>query len=94
MAQGKAKTMTATGTVKTVSGSSVVIAAGGGKEMNFTVDNTTKIIGKGLTTKKTEKGKNLTVTEAVGAGDQVSVTYHDMAGTMHAAEVKVLNKKN
>jgi hypothetical protein len=58
------------------------------------VDGTTTIIGKGLTTRKTEKGKKLTINEAVSAGDQVTVTYHDMSGTMHAAEVKVLNKKN
>ena len=31
-------------------------------------------------------------TEAVGPSDQVSVTYHDMGGTMHAASVRVTAK--
>src|SRR5436309_2780579 len=88
--KGKAKTMTASGTVKSVSGNSLVISAAGGKDMTLTVDNDTKIIGKGLSTKKMEKGKKLTAPEAVAMGDQVSVTYHDMGGTMHAAEVRVM----
>ena len=92
LAQGKAKTMTANGTVKSVSGSSLVISAGG-KDMTFTVDGETKVIGKGLSTKKMEKGKKLTASEAMSMGDQVAVTYHDMSGSMHAAEVKVLSKK-
>ena len=88
----KAKTMTANGTVKAVTGNSLTITASGGKDMTFTVDNTTKFIGKGLSTKTREKGGKITATDAVGTGDTVSVTYHDMGGTMHAAQVRVNNK--
>jgi hypothetical protein len=89
-AQTKAKSMTATGTVKAVSGNSLTVTAAGGKDMTFTVDNSTKFVGKGLGTKS--KTGNLTATDAVAMGDRVSVTYHDMGGTMHAASVRVVSK--
>jgi hypothetical protein len=89
-AQGKAKSMTASGTVKAVSGSSLTVTAAGGKDMTFMVDNSTKFVGKGLGTKA--KAGNLTATDAVAMGDRVSVTYHDMGGTMHAASVRVVSK--
>jgi hypothetical protein len=90
-AQAKAKSMTASGTVKDVSGTSLTVTVGG-KDMAFTVDAATKFIGKGLSTKTREKGGKMTATDAVGSGDMVSVTYHDMGGTMHAAQVRVNTK--
>ena len=85
----KGKSMAASGTVKSVTGTSLVISSGG-KDMTFTVDGTTKFVGKGLGT-KARTGK-LTAPDAVGADDAVSVTYHDMGGTMHAASVRITNK--
>jgi hypothetical protein len=90
-AQDKAKSMTASGTVKSVSGDSLVVTSSG-KDMTFTMDGTTKFVGKGLSTKSTAKGGKLTATDAVAAGDMVSVTYHDMGGKMHAANVRITNK--
>jgi len=90
-AQAKGKSMTATGSVKDVSGTALTVTAGG-KDMNFTIDAATKFIGKGLSTKTREKGGKITATDAVGTGDNVTVTYHDMGGTMHAAQVRVNNK--
>jgi hypothetical protein len=85
----KGKSMSASGTVKSVTGTSLTIASGG-KDMTFTVDGTTKFVGKGLGT-KARTGK-LTAPDAVGAEDAVSVTYHDMGGTLHAASVRITNK--
>jgi hypothetical protein len=85
----KAKAMTASGTVKSVTGTQLVVDSSG-KDMTFTVDGSTKFVGKGLGT-KSRTGK-LTAQDAVGAGDAVSVTYHDMGGTMHAASVRITNK--
>ena len=82
---------TASGTVKSVSGSSLTITDAG-KDMTFTVDKDTKAIGKGLGTKGAPTGGKLAVTEAISTGDTVSVTYHDMGGTMHAATVRVTTK--
>ena len=84
-AQGKA--MSASGTVKSVSASSIVVSSKG-KDMTFAVDGSTKFVGKGLGT-KSATGK-LTATDAVHEGDQVSVSYHDMGGTMHAAQVRIV----
>jgi hypothetical protein len=80
------KTMSASGTVKSVSGTSLVVSAAG-KDMTFAVDGTTKFVGKGLGTKA--KSGPMTATDAVHEGDHVSVSYHDMGGTMHAASVRV-----
>jgi len=89
-AQGKTKTSTASGTVKAVTGNSLTVTAAGGKDMTFTIDNTTKFVGKGLGTKS--KASPITPTEAVAMGDKVRVTYHDMGGTLHAANVSVTAK--
>jgi hypothetical protein len=85
-AQGKGKTMTASGTVKSVSGTSLVVT-GAGKDWTFAMDGTTKFVGKGLSTKS--KGAPMAATDAVHEGDKVTVSYHDMGGTMHAASVRV-----
>jgi len=83
------KTMSASGRVKSVSGSSLVVTSGG-KDMTFSIDNTTKFTGKGLSTKtKAAGGGTIAATDAVHDGDMVSVSYHDMGGTMHAASVRV-----
>jgi len=85
------KAMSASGTVKSVSGTSLVVSSAG-KDMTFTLDSSTKFVGKGLSTKTREKGGKLMASDAVSSGDMVSVTYHDMGGTMHAASVRVTNK--
>jgi hypothetical protein len=85
----KAKTMNASGTVKAVSGSSLTVTVAG-KDMNFTIDGSTKFVAKGLGTKA--KAGPVSATDAVGMGDKVKVAYHDMGGTMHAANVTVTSK--
>jgi hypothetical protein len=85
----KAKSMMASGTVKAVSDASLTVTSGG-KDMTFTVDGSTKFVGKGLGT-KSRAGK-LTASTAVAVNDQVSVTYHDMGGMMHAASVRITAK--
>ena len=86
------KSMTASGTVKSVSATALTITTAGkaGKDMTFTIDTSTKFVGKGLGTKGAT-GK-LTATDAVGMNDKVSVTYHSMSGSMHAASVRVNTK--
>jgi hypothetical protein len=88
-AQPKAKTMNASGTVKSVSGDSLVVTTDS-KDMTFSIDSSTKFVGKGLGT-KSAAGK-MTAADAVAANDRVKVAYHDMGGTMHAATVTVTAK--
>jgi hypothetical protein len=88
------KGKTVQGKVTAVSGDSFTIAKGS-ESMTFTVDNTTKITGKGLTTKSNEKaasGEKMTLSDSVATGDMVTVTYHDMDGKMHAGSVKITQK--
>jgi len=88
--QAQGKTMHATGTVKTVSDTSLTITASGGTETTFTMDATTKFKGKGLGT-KSATGK-LTPSDAVAMGDRVTVDYSEMSGAMHASMVSVTHK--
>lgn len=87
------KTMTANGKVKSVSNESLVVTDKAGKDWTFTIDTTTRFIGKGLSHKSAaakEAGKSLMATDAVKDGQRVRVKYHDMGGTMHAAEIRIM----
>lgn len=89
------KTMTASGTVSAVSASSITVK-GKTAEWTFAVDNDTKVTGPGASRKtqalKDEK-KPAVITEYVNVGDTVTVKYHDMGDTKHAADVRVTKIK-
>jgi hypothetical protein len=89
------KSETANGTVDSVTTSSLTISgsAGGGatSKQTFTLDSNTKLVAAGAGTAAAKSGK-LVITEFVGPGDQVTVTYHKMGNTLHAAEVRVRQK--
>jgi hypothetical protein len=85
------KANTASGTVKTVSGTSLTIVSAG-KELTFQIDNTTKFVGKGLATKSREKGGKTTALDFIGENDKVSISYYDAGGSMRAAQVRVNSK--
>jgi hypothetical protein len=86
------KTMTATGTVKSVAADSMVVTDKDGKDWTFAVDSQTKVVAKGashMTAEKKAAGETVTLADAVKEGAKVSVKYHDMDGKMHAASVRV-----
>jgi hypothetical protein len=85
-----AKSTTAAGTVKSVTTQSLVVVSGG-KDMTFTIDGTTKFIGKGLSTKSAKN--KIMATDVLGADDKVRVTYHETGGMMHAASVRITEKR-
>jgi hypothetical protein len=94
------KPETASGTVDTVTASSLTIsgsASGGAKfTQTFTIDSETRVVGEGLGTAAAAakaKGAKLTITDTVGVGDQVTVTYHKKGDTLQAANVRVTRKK-
>ena len=89
------KTLSASGTVSAISASSLTIKSKTA-EWTFTIDNDTRVIGKGASTKKEalkEDNKPPVITEFVGIGDTVTVKYHDLGATKHAADVRVTGKK-
>jgi len=93
-AEEKPKSMTASGTVTAMTGSSLTVKTAAG-DSTFSIDSKTKIIGTGLGTKSKEaaaEGKKQVLADVIGVGDSVSVTYHDVAGAKHAAEVRLRQK--
>ena len=83
-----------TGTVQSVSATSMTINGSSGAGAKFTqtfiIDNNTKVIGKGAST--ATKGAKVVITDLVGSGDQVAVTYRAMGSDLHASNVRVTNK--
>jgi hypothetical protein len=82
-----------TGKVKSVEGANLTVS-GDGKDWTFTVDDKTHIIGRGastLTRKRKAAGASTYLKDFVHADDEVTVSYHEMGGTMHAGEVRVLS---
>ena len=78
------------GTVKSVAATSLTVTADG-KDMTFTIDAKTKVVGKGIGTKADAKGKGgkAAITDLLSAGDRVSVTYADMGAASHATKIEL-----
>jgi uncharacterized protein DUF5666 len=88
------KTMTTTGSVASVSASSLSIKGTAG-ESTFTVNEKTRIIGTGAGTKGKaikESGAKPQITDFVQTGDTVSVRYREEGGAKVASEVRVTKK--
>jgi hypothetical protein len=83
-----------TGTVQSVSATSMTITGSSGSGAKFTqsfaIDGNTKVVGKGAGT--ATKGGKVTITDLVGSGDHVSVSFHDMGGSLQASTVTVTMK--
>jgi hypothetical protein len=86
---------TADGTVSAISGTSLTVK-GKTEEWTFTVDGNTKVVGTGMGTagrqKQATTGSGPAITDLLGIGDSVQVRFHDMNGTKHASEVRVIVK--
>jgi hypothetical protein len=90
----KAKSGTASGTVASMTGTSLTVKTSAG-EQTFTVDAKTKVVGTGLGTKAKEAaaaGKKQVLSDTVHVGDTVSVSYREAGGDKQATEVRVRSK--
>lgn len=87
---------TANGTVDSISGSTLSISgsagSGGSFKQSYAVDANTKVIAVGASTAAAAKGGKLVLTDFIGVGDQVTVTYRKSASGLHAEEVRVRTK--
>jgi hypothetical protein len=81
-------TKTLTGTIKAVAPDSLTVTGADMKDMVFSVDAKTLVVGTGIGTKSQEKGGKATVADLLGMGDKVTVTYHETGGTNHATYVR------
>lgn len=91
----KAKTSTVQGKVTAVTNNSLTIEHGS-ESMTFTIDESTKVVGKGLSTKMQQMAKaheKFTITDGVAPDDRVNVTYSESDGKMHANQVHVVQKR-
>ena len=85
---------TANGTVDSITASTLAISgsvSGGSFKQTYAVDATTRVIAFGAGT-AAAKGK-IVLTDFVGLGDQVTVSYHKAGSGLHADEVRVRAKK-
>lgn len=82
----------ADGVVKSVSASSLTITSGG-KDMTFAIDQATRVVGTGASTKTQAAGGRIAFTDLVATGNRVGVSYTDAGGTMRATEVRVTSAK-
>jgi hypothetical protein len=81
------------GTVKSLSATSLTVNASG-KDTTFSIDAKTKVVGKGVGTKAAAKGKGgrAGITDLLGEGDRVNVTYQDTGGNFRAATIELTSK--
>ena len=85
---------TAEGRVDSISGSTLAISGstgGASFKQSFTVDATTRVIAFGAGTAVAKEGK-IVLTDFVGIGDQVTVSYRKAGSGLHADEVRVRAK--
>ena len=85
----------ASGTVDSISATSLGLSGstggGGTFKQTFTIDATTKVIAAGAST-AAGKGGKVVLTDFVGVGDQVMVSYTKAGAGLHADEVRVRSK--
>ena len=85
----------ASGTVDSISATTLVLSGstggGGSFKQTFTIDATTKVIAVGAST-AAGKGGKVVLTDFVGVGDQVMVSYRKAGAALHADEVRVRSK--
>ncbi len=84
---------TVTGTVDSISGNTVTLSgsiSGGGKfKQTIAVDTSTKIVAEGAGTAAAQTGGKLVLSDHLGPGDRVTITYETKGNTLHASEIRV-----
>ena len=92
----KPSDMNTHGTVKSVTANALTItgSSGGGGTFtqSFVVDPSTRVVAVGAGTPAAAKGGKIALTDAVAAGDKVSVSYHESGGSLLASQVRVTMK--
>jgi hypothetical protein len=91
-----AESKSSTGKVTSVSPTALSISGSSGGGVTFTqtfvIDSKTKVIGKGAGTMSEARGGKVSATDLIASGDTVSVSFTEMAGALHANEVRVMMK--
>ena len=84
---------TVNGTIDSISGNTMTVSGTSGRDIKFTqtimVDNATKIVAEGAGTAAAKSGGKLVLSDHVGPGDRVTVTYETKGNMVHATEIRV-----
>jgi hypothetical protein len=90
------KRQTATGVVESVTTTAMTISGSGGGgstfKQSYTLDSNTRVVGEGVGTAAAKAGGKIVLTDVVGKGDRVMVTYRAAGTTLHAEEVRIERK--
>lgn len=81
----------ASGVVTAVSGDSVTVKSGN-REWKFMIDSKTNVVGRGAGTRTRQaqaKGEKTMISDFVGEGDRVIVSFEEMGDAMHASAIRV-----
>ena len=81
----------ASGKVKSITASALTVTHDG-KDLTFAVDATTKVSAPGAGRATKAAGGRIPITDLVGNGDTVSVTYRDAGSAMNASQVRITVK--
>jgi hypothetical protein len=84
-------TRIATGTVKSVTASALVVTSDG-KDSTFVIDRETLVQGRGAGTATAAAGGRIAIASLVSARDTVSVSYKEIAGVIYATEIRITAK--
>jgi hypothetical protein len=80
-------------TVDSISGNTLTISGTMGRDASFkqsiTVDESTKIVAAGAGTAAAKSGGKLVLSDHLGPGDRVTVTYETKGTMVHATEIRV-----
>jgi co-chaperonin GroES (HSP10) len=92
-----AKSETANGTVDSINKATLTISGtiggGGSFKQSYSIDANTRVVAEGAGTASAKQQGKVSLTDFVGVGDQVTVTYRSTASGLHADEVRVRAKK-
>jgi hypothetical protein len=90
------ESQTSSGTVQSIGANSITIIGGGGGGASFTqtfmIDERTRVFAKGAGPAAAARGGRAPFNELVTSGDHVTVSYHKVAGTLRASDVRVMFK--
>jgi hypothetical protein len=84
------------GTVQSIAPNAITITGNAGAGASFTqtfmIDERTRVFAKGAGTAAAKRGGRAPFNELVTSGDHVRVSYHQVAGTLRASDVRVMVK--
>ena len=91
-----ARSQRSSGTVESITATMLTIAGSGSGgstfKQSFSLDAKTTVVGSGVGTAASKAGGKIVLTDHVGKGDSVTVTYRQAGTTLHAEEIRVTAK--